>query len=130
MGQRKKRRRAVGQHDLTHEGVEIDVVAGEIPDIALARIAQRAIRQALPAPIQRGNREAAGAQIPHGLEIFLDELRPALKQADGALASRRRRPARKAQRNPVRSLQGSGHHVLGHRIGWDRDESHGTVGRL
>src|SRR5207302_3667537 len=94
------------------------------PDIAFARIAQRAIGQSLPAPIERGDRKAAGAQIAHGLEIFLDELGAALKQAYGALAPRRRRPPCEAQRDAVGSLQGSGHHVLGDRIGWDRDEIH------
>ena len=117
--QGEKRRRAIRQHDLANKGIEIDVVAGKVPDIALARVAQRPIRQALPAPVERGHREAAGAQIAHGLEIFLDEFGAALEQAHGALAPRRRRKARKAQRDAVRSLQGSGHHVLGDRIGWD-----------
>ena len=82
------------------EGGEVDVVVGEAAHIALARIAQEPLRAALPAPVEHGDGKAARAQIAHGLEIFLDEFGAAGKQAHGALAARRRIPARKAQLTP------------------------------
>ena len=85
----------------------------EIAHVAFARIAQRAVRHSLPAPVERGDGEAARAQVAHGLEIFLDELGAALEQADRALAARRRRPARKAQIHPVGRLEGSRDDVSG-----------------
>ncbi len=58
---------------------------------------ERAFGAALPAPVDRGDGEAARAQFAHGLEIFLDEFGAALEQAHRALAAGRRMPARKAQ---------------------------------
>src|SRR5262249_15960012 len=89
----------------------------EVPHIAFARVAQCAVRQSLSAPIERGYCETSCAQIAHGLEIFLDEFRPTLKQADGPFASPRRSPPRKTQRDPVRRVESSGDDVLGPRVG-------------
>ena len=124
MRQRKDRRRTVRQHDLVDEGFEVDLVLREIAHVAFAPIAQRAFRHPLPAPVERGDREAARAQVAHGLEIFLDELGAALEQADRALAPRRRRPAREAQFDAVAGLEGSRDGAVGHRIGGDGDEGH------
>ena len=77
MAERVIRRRAVGQHDLLHEGFEVAVVFGEVVDVALARIRQRAVREPLPAPVEDRDREAARARVAHHLEIFLDEFRAA-----------------------------------------------------
>ncbi len=81
------------------------LVFGEVADMAFARIGQRALGQALPAPVERRDRKAARAQLAHRLEIFLDELGAALEQADRPLAARRRMPARKAQLHAVRGLR-------------------------
>jgi hypothetical protein len=118
------RRRTVGQHDLLHEGLEVVLVFREIADMAFARIAELALGAALPAPIKRGNRKAARAQLAHGLEIFLDEFGAALEQADRALAAGRRMPTREAQADAVAGLDCAGNDIVRHRIGWDRDEIH------
>ena len=97
MAERENRRRAIRQHDFAHEGFEIGVVFGEIAHIALAAVAQRAVGQALAAPIERRDRKAARAQIAHGLEIFFDPFAAALEDAHRAAAAGRRLPARKAQ---------------------------------
>ncbi len=102
------RRRTVGQHDVVDEGFEVDLVVGESPHVALARIAQRALRPALPAPVDRRDREAARAQVAHGLEVFFDELGASLEQADGALAPGRRLPAGEAKLDPVAGLERAG----------------------
>ena len=117
-------RRTIRQHDLVHEGFEIGLVFAKALDIAFFRIAERALRQPLPAPVHGRDREAARPQFARGLVIFLDELRAALEDADRALAARRRRPAREPQIDPVWRLQRAGDHVLGHRIGGDGNEFH------
>ena len=85
---------------------------------------ERALGQALPAPVEGGDGKAARAQLAHGLEIFLDEFGAALEQAHRALAARRRMPARKAQGHAVARLERAGDHVFGHRIGGDGNEIH------
>src|SRR3977135_2739361 len=72
----------------------------------------------------RRAREAAGTQVAHGLEIFLDEFGAALEQANRAPAAWRRGPAREPQRYPVAGLQGSRHDVGWHRIGGNGNEGH------
>ena len=57
-------------------------------------------REALPAPVEDRDREAARARIAHHLEIFLDELGAAREHAQRPLASGRRREAGKAQHAP------------------------------
>src|SRR5262249_3752530 len=110
------------------EGFEIEMVFVEAAYIALARILERALRSALPAPVERRYREAARTQVAHGLEILLDELGSALEQADRALLSRRRRPARIAQLDAVGRLERATNDVLGHWVGGDGDEGHGLIG--
>ena len=126
----KQRRRAVRENDLVDEALEINLVLGEIAHVTLARVAERPLRHALAAPIEGGDREAAGAQVAHGLEIFLDEFRAPLKQAHRTLAAARRRPARKTQRDPIGRLEGAGDDVVGHRIGGNGDEGHDLCGGL
>ena len=75
----KDRRRAIRQHHFLHEGLQVDVVFGEIADMAPEGIAQQPIRKPLPAPVERRHREAARAQIRCGLVIFFDELGAALE---------------------------------------------------
>src|SRR5215472_3126291 len=128
--ERKQRRGAVRENDLVDEALEIDLVFGEISYVTLARVAERPLRHALAAPIEGNYRKAAGAQIAHGLEIFLDEFRTPLKQAHRTLAAARRRPARKAQRDPIGRLEGAGDDVVGHRIGGNGDEGHDLCGGL
>src|SRR5262245_57762379 len=129
MGKRKERRRAIGQHDLLHEGFEIDLVLGEIEDVALAAVAQRPLRQTLAAPVQRGHGKAALARVLHDFEIFFDELGAAMEQAQGALATRRRVEAREAKLDPVGGLDGSGDRAVGDRIRRDRHKRHGESHR-
>ena len=95
MRQREVRWRAIRQHHLLHEGLDVDFEIGEIADITLARIAQAPRRMALPAPVDHRHREAAVAQVAHRFEIFFDLLAATGEDADRALAARRRRPARK-----------------------------------
>jgi hypothetical protein len=116
MPEREKRRRTVRQHDFLHEGFEIDVVLGKAAHMALAAVAQPPLGQALPAPIQGRHGKSARAQIADQLEILLDELGPALKNADGALAAGRRLPARIPERHPVGRLQHGGGHAFGRRV--------------
>src|SRR5580698_350034 len=75
---------AVRQHDLAHEGFEIGVIFREVAHIALERIAQRALGEALSTPVERGDRESPRAQIAYSLEILLDPFAAALKDANGA----------------------------------------------
>jgi hypothetical protein len=126
--EREQRRRAVRKNDLVDEGFEIDLILREIPHVAFARVAQRPVRQALSAPIEGGDGEPAGAQVAHGLEIFLDEFGATLKQADRALAAGRRLPARETQGHAVGGLDGPGDDGVGHRIGGNGNEVH--AGRL
>src|SRR5260370_29497615 len=77
---------------------------------------------ALAAPVDHRDRKAAVAQIAHRLEIFFDLLGTPGEDADGALAARRRRPARKAQFRTVGGLDGAGDDVFRNRIGGNGDE--------
>ncbi len=129
MGQREMRRRTIRQHHLLHEGFDVDLVIGEVADIALARIAQAPRRMSLPAPVDHRHRKAAVAQIAHGLEIFLDLLAAPGEDADRALAARRRRPAREAQFRAVGRADGAGHDVFRDGIGGNRDKRHGGAAR-
>ena len=126
MPEREDRRRAIGQHHLLHDGFKVGGVFGKIPHMTLVVVGQRTLRHALSAPIKRRHGEPARAQIAHGLEIFLDVFGAALQHDDRAFAPDRRRPARKAQADPVRGLDAAGHHIVGHRIGGDGDEFHGA----
>ena len=93
--------------------------------MALARIAQHALGAALAAPVERRDGEAADAELRDHLEIFLDRLGAAGKDADRAAARRERRPAGKAHAHIIRGLQIAGDGALGHRIGGDGVQSHG-----
>src|SRR5665647_3414519 len=126
MPEREDRRRAIGQHHLLHDGFKVAGVFGKIPHMTLVVVGQRTLRHALSAPIKRRHGEPARAQIAHGLKIFLDVFGAALQHDDRAFAPDRRRPARKAQADPVRGLDAAGHHIVGHRIGGDGDEFHGA----
>ena len=106
MAEREDRRRTIGQHHLLHEGFKVGGVFGKVLHVTLARVGQRAIGQPLPAPVQRRHRKAAGIQIAHDLEVFLDEFGAPLEQADRALAPRRRRKPRKSKPAAVGRLDG------------------------
>ena len=99
--QREVRRRAVRHHHLFDESLNVEFVVGEAPHVTLAPIAQLVLGMALPAPVDGSHREAAVAQIAHGLEILFDLFAASGEYAHRALASGRRRPARKAQADPV-----------------------------
>src|ERR1700730_328489 len=79
----------------------------------------------LASPVDHRHRKAAVAQIAHRLEIFFDLLGAPGEDADGALAARRRRPARKAQFRAVGGLDGAGDVVFRNLIGGNGDERHG-----
>src|SRR5262249_5433819 len=130
MGERKHRWWTVGQNNFIDECFEVEFVVGKVAHIAFARVAQQPVRQALSAPIEGGNRKTAGAQVAHGLEVLLDEFGPPLEHANGALASRRRRPARESKRDPIAGLDGPADDVLGHRVGGNGDEGHACGGSL
>ncbi len=125
MGKREERRRAIRQHHLLHESLDVDFVVGKIAHIALARIAQAPRRVPLPAPVDHRHRKTAVAQVPHRLEIFFDVLAAAGEDADGPLAVGRRRPSREAQFGAIGRLDRAGYNVFGNGIGGNRDERHG-----
>src|SRR5512144_372595 len=124
MSERKDWRRAIGKNNLLDEAVEIDLIFRETAHVALAPIGQRAVRHSLPAPVQCCDCEAASPQVAHSLEIFLDKVRPSLKQANRALAARRWGPPRKTQRYSVGSFQRSRDDIGRHWIGRVRNEAH------
>jgi hypothetical protein len=62
-----------------HQRGEVMAVVGEILAVALARVLQQPSRTALPAPVQRRDREAARAQFGGDARVFLDELGAALQ---------------------------------------------------
>ena len=95
-------RRAVRQHHLLHDRLEVVHIIGEVAHMALAAVAEQPRRAALPARIEGGHREAAPAQVADRLEIFFDELGAAVQDDDRA-AHRRAvgRPARIAQLDAV-----------------------------
>ena len=117
-------RRAIRQHHLRHEGVEVDGVLREVLDVALVVVGKRAFGQPLAAPVEGHDRETARAQIAHRLEIFFNVFGAALQNDDGAPAARRRLPPAEAQSHPVRGLEDTGQPVIGHRIGGNRDKFH------
>ena len=126
---REHRRRTIRQHDLAHEGFEIGVVFGEVAHIAFAGIAQRALRQALAAPIERRDGKAARAQIAHRLEIFFDPLAAALKNAPRCRCVRPAAASGQSASSRRRRFQRAGDEIVRNRIGGDRDEFHGTSSR-
>ena len=88
-------------HDIPHDHFEVAPVIVEIVDMALARIEERPVGTALPAPIEGHDGETAAAQFGDHLEILLNELATSLHDDHGArLAARGRPPAGKAQRQP------------------------------
>ena len=98
--------------------------SGEAPDVTFEAIAQRTIRQALTAPIEHRDGKSAIAQVANGLEIFLDPFGAAGEDTHRAAPARRRRKARKPQRNAIGRFQHAGNSVVRNRIGRNRDESH------
>ena len=117
MSEREIRRRTIRQHHLAHEHFEVEIELGEIAHIALVAVAERALRQPLPAPIQDGDGKAAAAQIADRLEIFFDPFGAARENADRAAAAGRRRKARKADLHAVRGLEHAADGAFGNRIG-------------
>jgi hypothetical protein len=83
MGEREMGLRHRGLEHLGAQSLEVALVIDEIVDMAAARLAGLPARAALSAPVEGDDRKAAPAQILDGLEIFLDEFRPPLKDADG-----------------------------------------------
>ena len=118
------RRRAVRQHHLLHDRLEVVHVVGEIAHMALARVAEEPRRAALPAQIEGRHGEAAPAQVVDGLEIFLDELGAAVQDHDGAAHRRAvRRPARIAQIDAVFRRHSIDDSAFRNRIGRDFDKT-------
>ena len=122
------RRGAVRQHHRFHEVGEVFLILGEIVDVTLERIPGQPARAALPAPIEHRHGKAAPAQLAHHLEIFLDELGAAGKDADRAAPlAQHRLPAGEAQAQALAHLDisrsrrraGSGSWVL-RRDPWER----------
>ena len=97
----KMRRRAIRQHHLFHGGFEIGDVFGKIAHMTLLRVGERALGQALPAPVEGRDGKAARAQVAHGLVIFFDVFGAALQDDDGALAAGG--GAKRAKRNVTSS---------------------------
>ena len=119
------RRLIMRQHDLGHHGFEVGVVLTKALHVSLARVGDRALRETLAAPVECDGGEAAASQFAHGLEIFLNELRPPLKQADGAPVSTLGVPSRKSQRRAVAGLHFAGDGAVRNRIAGGWDQLHG-----
>src|SRR5215471_18783686 len=96
-----QRRRTIGEHDLTHEGLKVDAVLGKTRDVPLARLSQYPVGQSLAAPVKRRHRKAARMEIARHLEIFFDELGTSLKDANRPPATQWRRPTREPDRDSV-----------------------------
>ena len=128
-------RRAVGEDDIAHEAAQVAVIFRERMDMALTRVADRAGGTALPAPIHDRHREAAPAQVTDRLEIFLDELRSPLEDADRAAARTTcRLPQRKTQLMAIIALERTRLRAGRNRIAGERYQLHrhafGRPGRL
>ena len=87
--------------DRSDEGVEVALEIGEIVDMALARVSQRALRAALAAPVHARHGEAAGEEIAHHFEVLFDELSPPAENGDRSRPVLCRDPARGAQPHAV-----------------------------
>ena len=124
MAEREQRRRAVRQHDLLDEALEIEVVLGEAADVAFATIGKRTPGTPLPAPVEHRDRKAPRPRVVYHFEILLDEFGPARKNAQRAFAPGRRLPHGITQRDPVRRRQGADLYAFGHRVCGNRDEFH------
>jgi hypothetical protein len=74
-----QRRRTIGQNDVPHESLKIDVIVGEIGDVPLATLAQHTIGQPLATPVESRDRKAARGEITHDFKIFFDELDTSLE---------------------------------------------------
>ena len=124
-------RRAVWQHDLLHEKGQVPIEIGERSHVAFSGVGKHPARAPLAAPVHSSHGKAAPAQVGHHLEILLDELAPALKQADRAFTRPAGGiPARKAQGQLVVPLEGAGHGAAGNRVLGQRDQVHARLRRL
>src|SRR3954451_4595214 len=124
MREREMRRRTVRQHNLLHEGFDIELVVGKIANVSLAGIAQPARGVTLAAPIDHGHREPPIAQVTDGFEVFFNLLAPAGEHANRSLATGRRRPTCEAQFGAIRRLDHPAYDVLRNRIRRNGDERH------
>jgi hypothetical protein len=126
MGQRKIGRRTIRQHHLLDEGRHVDLIFRKTFDVALEQIAQPARGMPLSPPVDDSHRITALAQFLHRFEIFLDALAASGEDAKGPPSARRRRPARKTQRDAIRRPDRSGKRTLWNRIGRYRQQRHGA----
>src|SRR5918999_4557188 len=116
---------AIRQHHLAHETFEVPIVFGEIGDVCLPRVYERAVGSALASPIHDCNGEAASPHIGNHLEVFLDEFAPAREATYGAaLRAACRVPAREAHRSAVMTLEGADEGAARNRISGERDQFH------
>lgn len=88
-----------------------------MPGIA---VLHQPVRSALPAPVHRGHGEAAFQQVLDDLEIFLDEFRSPLKDADRPLRlADARGPHRRAQAHMIGRRHIADESALRRRIAWN-----------
>jgi len=104
-----------GSTNLAHEGLEIAVVFGKIAHIALAPVAERAIRQALPAPVERRDGKAPRAQSRTVSKYFsIHSARPwkmhtvPRRPAGGSQRAKRKLTPSGVLSMPVTKLSGTG----------------------
>src|SRR5690606_1022705 len=67
-------------YGLREHRLEIPFEENEIVDVSLVRVRHRAGGQALPAPVERDDGEAASQQFADRLEILFNEFRAALRK--------------------------------------------------
>ena len=129
MGERMEGRRAFRQGDMAHEGVEVAAHNGaKSLDMAEPAVRDQPVGAALAAPVEGRDGKAARPQVAHHLEIFLDELRAAMEQADrAARLARQRRPARRAHGDAVGGADHLDDGAARAGIVGQIEESHGTL---
>src|SRR5262249_14984486 len=92
--------------------------------MSFLRVPEEPRRAALTAPIHGGNRETAAAQVCDGFEVFLNELCPALKEADRAEAALCGGiPARKPDGEAVAGSEIARNGSIRHRISRDANQA-------
>src|SRR5215207_271328 len=123
MSKREIRRGAVRHQHFADEGCQIIIILTETSHVIFISIAQAPLRSSLSAPVERGNREAALPKVSHGLEITLDEITPALQEANGALQSLPLAQQRIAQPPPVGGSEEPALGAIGNTVARIADES-------
>ena len=88
MGQHHERLRQAQLLDPGEDRVEVGQIVLDLDDMAPMAMGEEAIRAALAAPVEDGDREAPALERRQRLAVLLDELGAARQDDHGALAAR------------------------------------------